>query len=92
MKKLDINGEDVQNGPVLNRSCTDPICCLIFVAFIAGMAAAAAYGFAKGDPKLLMTSWDADGKNCENNIYRKWMRLLCCYKGLPLSVLASTQS
>jgi hypothetical protein len=26
------------------------------------MAAAAAYGFAKGDPKLLMTSWDADGK------------------------------
>ena len=63
MKKLDINGDDVQNGPVLNRSCTDPICCLIFVAFIAGMAAAAAYGFAKGNPKLLMTSWDADGKN-----------------------------
>jgi hypothetical protein len=25
------------------------------------MAAAAAYGFSKGNPKLLMTSWDADG-------------------------------
>jgi choline transporter-like protein 2/4/5 len=63
MKKLDINGDDVQNGPVLNRSCTDPICCLIFVAFILGMGATGAYGFAKGNPKLLMTSWDADGKN-----------------------------
>ena len=64
MKKLDVNGDDLQNGPVMNRSCTDPICCLIFVAFIAGMAAAAAYGFAKGNPKLLLTSWDADGKGC----------------------------
>ena len=62
MKRLDIKGDELQNGPVMNRSCTDPICCLIFVAFVAGMAAAAAYGFSKGDPRLLMTSWDADGK------------------------------
>lgn len=48
----------------MDRSCTDPICCLLFVAFIAGMAATAAYGFAKGDPKLLMTGWDADGRGC----------------------------
>ena len=46
------------------RSCTDPICCLIFVAFVVGMVATAAYGFAKGDPKLLMTGWDADGRGC----------------------------
>jgi hypothetical protein len=46
----------------MNRSCTDCICCLIFVAFIAGMVGTAAYGFAKGDPKLLLTGWDADGK------------------------------
>jgi hypothetical protein len=26
------------------------------------MAATAAYGFAKGNPKLLLTGWDADGK------------------------------
>jgi choline transporter-like protein 2/4/5 len=61
MDKLQIDGDALQNGPVMNRSCTDPICCLIFVAFIAGMTATAAYGFNKGDPKLLITAWDADG-------------------------------
>jgi hypothetical protein len=64
MKRLDVNADELQNGPVMNRSCTDPICCLIFVAFILGMTAAAAYGFSKGNPKLLMTPWDADGKGC----------------------------
>lgn len=52
----------MQNGPVMNRSCTDCICCLIFIAFIVGMGATGAYGFAKGNPKLLLTTWDADGK------------------------------
>jgi solute carrier family 44 (choline transporter-like protein), member 2/4/5 len=77
MKRLQINGDELQNGPVLNRSCTDPICCLIFVAFIAGMAATAAYGFANGNPKLLLTTWDADGKKSINfNIFlRPWLRL-----------------
>lgn len=64
MKRLDVNADELQNGPVMNRSCTDPICCLIFVAFILGMAAAAAYGFSKGNPNLLLTSWDADARGC----------------------------
>ena len=61
----------------MNRSCTDPICCLIFVAFIAGMAATAAYGFANGNPKLLLTTWDADGmqRNQFYNLFRPWLRL-----------------
>jgi len=48
----------------MSRSCTDPICCLVFVAFVAGMTATAAYGFARGDPKLLITGWDADARGC----------------------------
>lgn len=64
MNKMTLDGDKLQSGPVMERSCTDPICCLIFVAFIAGMAATAAYGFAKGDPKLLMTGWDADARGC----------------------------
>ncbi len=47
----------------MQRSCTDCICCLIFVAFVVGMTATAAYGFAKGNPQLLLTGWDADGKH-----------------------------
>jgi len=57
----------MQNGPVMNRSCTDCICCLIFVAFVAGMTGTAAYGFSKGNPMLLLTAWDSDGNGCGYN-------------------------
>jgi choline transporter-like protein 2/4/5 len=69
-EKVDIDADAMQNGPVMNRSCTDCICCLIFIAFVTGMAATGAYGFAKGNPKLLLTTYDADGK------YRKHETLL----------------
>ena len=61
-EKVDIDADAMQNGPVMNRSCTDCICCLIFIAFVTGMAATGAYGFARGNPKLLLTTYDADGK------------------------------
>lgn len=64
MDKLQLDADKLQSGPVMARSCTDPICCLIFVAFIAGMTATAAYGFARGDPRLLITGWDADARGC----------------------------
>jgi len=46
----------------MKRSCTDIACCCLFIAFIVGMAGTAAYGFANGDPLLLLTGWDSDGK------------------------------
>ena len=49
------------NGPVEKRSCTDWPCCLLFIAFLAGMALCTLYGLTKGDPKLLLTTWDPDG-------------------------------
>jgi hypothetical protein len=91
MDKLQIDGDALSNGPVMNRSCTDPICCLIFVAFITGMAATAAYGFNKGNPKLLVTGWDADRKtHLFIKTYRQWLRLQRKDHGLPLSLLACT--
>ena len=45
----------------MKRSCTDVICCLIFLMFIVGMVGTAIYGFMNGQPKLLLTSWDYDG-------------------------------
>ena len=50
------------NGPVQNRSCTDIICCCLFLAFCVGMVGTAGYGFLNGDPMLLLTTWDYDGK------------------------------
>lgn len=46
----------------MNRGCTDIICCFLFLAFFVGMCGTAAYGFINGDPKLLLTGWDYDGK------------------------------
>lgn len=47
----------------MKRSCTDIICCCLFLAFCVGLAGTAAYGFINGDPYVLLTSWDADGKH-----------------------------
>ena len=52
------------NGPVADRSCTDILCCLIFVAFAVVLVGVSGYGFANGDPMLLLTTWDADGNGC----------------------------
>ena len=54
--------DQMKNGPVMNRSCTDVICCLLFLAFLVGMGGVGAYGYINGDPMLLLTAWDSDGK------------------------------
>ena len=59
------------NGPVQDRSCTDILCCLVFVAFIVGMVGTSGYGFLYGKPELLLTAWDADGNGCGYNATTK---------------------
>ena len=56
--------DQLQNGPVMDRGCTDILCCLVFVAFLVGMVGAGGYGLRYGEPQLLMTAWDADGNGC----------------------------
>jgi choline transporter-like protein 2/4/5 len=48
----------------MDRSCTDIICCLVFVAFLVGMVGCAGYGSLYGDPNKLLVSWDADQNGC----------------------------
>mmetsp|Transcript_23391 Transcript_23391/g.23014 ORF Transcript_23391/g.23014 Transcript_23391/m.23014 type:complete len:192 (-) Transcript_23391:1345-1920(-) len=69
LDKLDIKDEESmkRNGPVMNRKCTDCICCLLFIMFIIGMGGTAAYGFLYGDPYLLLTTWDYDANGCGYN-------------------------
>lgn len=57
-KNLD---ENLQNGPIEKRGCTDPFCCLLFVAFVIAAFILAFYGFGKGNPSLLAVPYDPDG-------------------------------
>jgi len=65
--EMDVPTDDMANGPVADRSCTDLLCCLIFLAFLTGLVGTAGYGYLYGDPKLLLTTWDADGNGCGYN-------------------------
>merc|ERR1712166_80945 len=56
--------DQLENGPVNDRGCTDVICCLIFVAFLVFLVAAGGYGLIHGQPHLLLTPWDYDENGC----------------------------
>jgi hypothetical protein len=57
---LEKNGAKLAKGPISDRSCTDPIMCILFLVFIVGMFLAAAHGFMNGDPRKLIIGWDSD--------------------------------
>jgi len=48
-------------GMVMDRSCTDIICCLVFVLFIVGMGGISVVGYTTGDPMKIFTPFDSDG-------------------------------
>jgi solute carrier family 44 (choline transporter-like protein), member 2/4/5 len=52
------------DGPVMNRGCTDCLCCILFVAFIGAWLAIGFYGFAHGDPMLLTYPFNMDNHQC----------------------------
>ncbi|XP_021362366.1 choline transporter-like protein 2 isoform X2 [Mizuhopecten yessoensis] len=52
------------NGPIKNRSCTDIICCLLFLIFIGGFAGVSYLAFSNGDPYLLLYPEDSNGDLC----------------------------
>jgi choline transporter-like protein 2/4/5 len=70
-KKYEADNIDpaLENGPIEKRGCTDPLCCLIFVAFVVAAFILAFYGFGKGTPKLLAVPYDPDGLKIFNEIF-----------------------
>ena len=53
--------EDVkklENGPIENRSCTDILCCLLFLASIAVMVYLTIIAYTKGDVWRVLAAWD----------------------------------
>ncbi|XP_061169654.1 choline transporter-like protein 2 isoform X3 [Saccostrea echinata] len=51
-------------GPIKNRSCTDIICCLLFVIFIVGLVVVAYFAFKYGDPRLLVYPVNSNNEIC----------------------------
>ena len=49
------------------RSCTDVLCCLIYLAFNASIIVIAAWGFTQGNPYNLVTPFDMNGNVCGQN-------------------------
>jgi hypothetical protein len=44
-----------------DRSCTDILCCLVFVVFLCSCIAITGLGIKEGDPAKIMTPFDSDG-------------------------------
>lgn len=57
---------DLNNGPTSDskRGCTDILCCLFFIVFIAGCIVITILGFSKGNPYALTMVYDEDGNAC----------------------------
>ena len=59
------NNNKMQNsGMKWERSCTDILCCLIFLAFFVGMIGVSGYALSSGDPIKILTPFDSDGNQC----------------------------
>lgn len=56
--------EELNNGPIEDRSCRDILCCIIFILFLAGMVVVAVLGFSQGNPNLVLYPYDEDGRQC----------------------------
>lgn len=48
------------------RTCTDKLCCLIFIAFIGSIIGLTGYAFTNGDPRRIITPFDSVGNLCGN--------------------------
>eukprot|EP00825_Cyclidium_porcatum_P019462 TRINITY_DN220_c0_g1_i3.p1 TRINITY_DN220_c0_g1~~TRINITY_DN220_c0_g1_i3.p1 ORF type:complete len:664 (-),score=98.29 TRINITY_DN220_c0_g1_i3:141-2132(-) len=67
--------EDVkklENGPIENRSCTDILCCLLFLASIAVMVYLTIIAYTKGDVWRVLAAWDPDSRACGVGDYKDY--------------------
>uniref|UniRef100_A0A8C6NNM3 Choline transporter-like protein 2 n=1 Tax=Nothobranchius furzeri TaxID=105023 RepID=A0A8C6NNM3_NOTFU len=59
-KKFDPNFK----GPIHNRSCTDILCCIIFIIALLGYFAVGILAWSQGDPKKVIYPTDSRGQFC----------------------------
>ena len=59
-EKNKINSKEM----VMDRKCTDVVCCMLFTVFIAAMIFVTVIGLMNGDPMRILTPFDNDGNEC----------------------------
>ncbi|PVD22195.1 hypothetical protein C0Q70_18000 [Pomacea canaliculata] len=79
-------------GPVSERSCTDVVCCILFILCILGAAVCSIIGYARGDPNRLVYATDSAGNFCgqgkfQNKSFLFFFDLIQCAKMGPGVVL-----
>ncbi|XP_071979154.1 choline transporter-like protein 4 isoform X2 [Engystomops pustulosus] len=83
------------NGPIKNRSCTDIICCILFMAFILGYIAVGILAWVYGDPRQVIYPRNSTGMYCgvgenKDKPYVVYYDLLKCITGT--SILAAAMN
>jgi solute carrier family 44 (choline transporter-like protein), member 2/4/5 len=56
--------EKVGDGPLEDRSCTDILFCIIFLAFLGGFGIVSLFGYQNGKPDRLLAPLDGNGRFC----------------------------
>ncbi|XP_029441783.1 choline transporter-like protein 4 [Rhinatrema bivittatum] len=80
-------------GPIKNRSCTDIICCFLFMVFIAGYVVVGIVAWIYGDPRQVIYPRNSTGHYCGYNEnkgkpYLLYFDLLKCVMGTNLMASA----
>jgi solute carrier family 44 (choline transporter-like protein), member 2/4/5 len=67
-KKSDTSVNEIEFKPVLDKhSCTDILCSLLFIIFIAILILVSVFAYTQGDPSSLINPRDSEGKVCDSN-------------------------
>lgn len=77
--------EERDEEGMAKRSVTDPVCLVIFLAYLAGMICCAVYGFQNGDIKKLTHGMDFSGQTCgvDSEVSQKPYLYWCGKSGGP---------
>lgn len=59
-----IVNEELRDGPVSVRRCTDLFFLVVFILFLLSMFTVAGIGFVQGNPSLLLYPYDSSGNQC----------------------------
>ena len=59
-----LEDDEATNGPTENRSCTDILCCLAFVANCIAFITIFSIGVDRGKPGMIFAVWDSSGRPC----------------------------
>ncbi|XP_040261407.1 choline transporter-like protein 4 [Bufo bufo] len=80
-------------GPIKNRSCTDIICCILFMVFILGYIVVGILAWLYGDPRQVIYPRNSTGMYCgvgenKNKPYVLYFDLLKCITGVNILAAA----